>query len=258
MSRPLKVRRICRRMTGRFFDPGTGAPPVELAADEVEALRLVDLEKLEQSQAARLMGISRGTLQRLLYAARRKTVFALLSGSPLALTGPVPEAASAPGCGGAAGICRFCPDRMGILHNLKGDIIMKIAVTCDADRQVFQHFGHTPEFAVFDVENGRIVNTQFAPVNGAGHGALAGFLADLGVNLLICGGIGGGAQMALAEAGIRLVGGVSGDVTAAVTAYLNGTLAANPDFSCHHHDHGEGHSCGGHGHGEGHSCGGRH
>ena len=63
----------------------------------------------------------------------------------------------------------------------------------------------------------------------------------------------------LAECGIKLVGGVRGDVTEAVGGYLAGTLEANPNFSCnHHHEHGEGHSCGGHGHhhGEGRSCGG--
>ena len=74
-------------------------------------------------------------------------------------------------------------------------------------------------------------------------------------DVLICGGIGGGAQMALSAAGIKLYGGVSGDADAAVEAFMNGTLDYNPDVKCSHHDHdhGEGHTCGEHGCGS-HSC----
>ena len=69
------------------------------------------------------------------------------------------------------------------------------------------------------------------------------------MDTLICGGIGAGAQTALAEAGIRLYGGVSGPADAAVQALLAGTLAYDPDVHCDHHDHehGEGHECGHHG-----------
>ena len=93
---------------------------------------------------------------------------------------------------------------------------------------------------------------------GEGHGALAGFLQAHGVDALICGGIGGGARVALAQAGITLYPGVSGDVEAAIAALQNGTLNYNPDTVCnHHHDHGEGHSCGSHACGEDkHGCGG--
>ncbi len=91
--------------------------------------------------------------------------------------------------------------------------------------------------------------------NGSGHGALAGFLAEHGVEVLICGGIGGGAQVALSEAGIQLFGGVSGDADAAVEALLKEELVFQPNVTCNHHEeghhhHGEGcdsHSCGSHG-----------
>ena len=86
--------------------------------------------------------------------------------------------------------------------------------------------------------------------NGSGHGALAGLLSESGIEVLICGGIGGGAQMALAEAGIKLYGGVSGNADEAVLALINDTLKYNPDVRCDHHDHehGEdGHTCGSHG-----------
>ena len=131
---------------------------------------------------------------------------------------------------------------------------MKIAVTYE-NGQIFQHFGHTEQFKIYIAEDGKIINSEVIDTNGSGHGALAGLLSALDVDALICGGIGGGAQMALAEAGIRLYGGVSGSCDAAVEACLGGTLGFNPNVKCDHHDHhGEGHTCGDHG--CGHNCSG--
>ena len=130
---------------------------------------------------------------------------------------------------------------------------MKIAVTYYGG-QIFQHFGHTEQFKIYDIADGAIVCSSVVDTNGSGHGALAGFLKDNGVDVLICGGIGGGARAALAQAGIKLLGGVSGDADSAVQGYLSGKLEYNPDVKCNHHDHGE-HSCGHHD-GEEHSCGG--
>ena len=123
---------------------------------------------------------------------------------------------------------------------------MTIAVTY-SNEQIFQHFGHTAQFKLYTVENGKVVSSQVVDTMGSGHGALAGFLSAHQVDTLICGGIGGGAQMALAQAGIKLYGGVSGEADAAVEALLNGTLTFNPNVRCNHHDHGEGHTCGSHG-----------
>ena len=80
-------------------------------------------------------------------------------------------------------------------------------------------------------------------------------LSALGVDVLICGGIGGGALMALVQAGIKLYGGVSGDADKAVEAFVVGNLNYDPAAKCDHHDHhhGEGHTCGDHGCGK-HSC----
>ena len=100
---------------------------------------------------------------------------------------------------------------------------MKIAVTHE-NGQIFQHFGHTEQFKVYTVENGVITDSVVAPTNGQGHGALASVLMSLGTDVLICGGIGGGAQMALADAGIKLFGGVSGDCDEAVKAFVEGNL----------------------------------
>ena len=129
---------------------------------------------------------------------------------------------------------------------------MRIAVTYE-NGQIFQHFGHTEQFKVYDVNDGKITSSVVLPTNGSGHGALAGFLQQAGVNALICGGIGGGARAALAEAGIVLYPGVAGDADAAVEALAAGNLTYNPDTVCNHH-HEDGHDCGHHGHGEGHQC----
>ena len=92
---------------------------------------------------------------------------------------------------------------------------MKLAVTYE-NGQIFQHFGHTEQFKIYEVADGKIVSEEVVDTNGSGHGALAGFLMQHGVEALICGGIGGGAQAALAEVGIKLYGGVSGEADAAV------------------------------------------
>ena len=126
---------------------------------------------------------------------------------------------------------------------------MRIAIPWE-NEEIFQHFGHSEAFKFYEVENNAVCSAKVVPTNGAGHGALADFLKENHTDVLICGGIGGGAQMALAEAGIKLYGGVSGEADAAVNALLASALAYDPNVRCDHHDHahGEGgHTCGHHG-----------
>ena len=114
---------------------------------------------------------------------------------------------------------------------------MRIGVTYE-NGEIFQHFGHTEQFKLYDVENGEIKQTQVVDTNGQGHGALSSFLTNAGVEVLICGGIGGGAQTALA-----------------VKNYIAGNLNYNPEVHCTHHEHE--HSCGEHHCGEDkHGCNG--
>ena len=127
---------------------------------------------------------------------------------------------------------------------------MKIAVTYD-NGTIFQHFGKTENFKIYEVENGQVLSGEVISSNGSGHSALAGLLAGQNVDVLICGGIGGGAQAALTEAGIELCAGAQGDADQAVEAYLKGELVSSGATCDHHHE--EGHSCGEHE--EGHSCG---
>lgn len=132
---------------------------------------------------------------------------------------------------------------------------MKIAVTYD-NGQIFMHFGHTEQFKVYTVENGVVVSTEIVNTNGSGHGALAHFLSEMKVDVLICGGIGAGAQTALAQSGIKLFGGVKGNADKAVEGFIGGKLVYDPDVKCNHHthSHSDGHTCGEHGCGS-HKCG---
>lgn len=135
---------------------------------------------------------------------------------------------------------------------------MKIAVTYE-NGQVFQHFGHCESFKLYDVEGQTVKSSEIVSAIGSGHGALAGFLQVHGVDTLICGGIGGGARVALAQIGITLYPGVSGSADEAVNALLAGSLDYNPDTVCSHHHHEDGHTCGEHHCGEDkHGCAGNH
>ena len=130
---------------------------------------------------------------------------------------------------------------------------MRIAVTYE-NGHIFQHFGRTEQFKVYDVQEGRIIASEIVGSNGIGHGALAGLLADKAIEVLICGGLGGGALNALTNAGITVVAGAEGDADQAVESYLRGELASS-GANCDHHHHGEGHECGHHGEGQEGGCG---
>ncbi len=125
-------------------------------------------------------------------------------------------------------------------------ILMKRIACTYENGQIFGHFGHTEYFKIYDIENGAVAGSVILSTNGSGHGALASFLAANRVDTLICGGIGGGAQTALAQVGIRLYGGVSGSADEAVKALLEGRLGYDPDVHCDHHgEHHHGSDCGG-------------
>ncbi len=127
---------------------------------------------------------------------------------------------------------------------------MKIAVTYE-DGMVFQHFGHTEQFKVYEVTDGAVTAAEVIGTNGSGHETLASFLKGLGVDVLICGGIGDGAHDALSEQGVELCAGAAGDADKAVSAYLRGDLVDTGVNCDHHHD--ENHACGGD---DGAACGG--
>ena len=125
---------------------------------------------------------------------------------------------------------------------------MKIAATYE-NGNIFQHFGRTEQFKIYEIEDGKVISSQVIGNDGLGHGALAGLLADHAIDVLICGGLGAGAQNALAEAGVEVVAGASGSADEAVESYLKGELVST-GANCDHH-HGEDHECGDHGCGHG-------
>ena len=130
---------------------------------------------------------------------------------------------------------------------------MKIAVTFE-NGNAFGHFGHTEQFKLYDIENGKIIKEEIVYTNGSGHGALAGFLGALNVDAPICGNIGAGAQNALKDAGILYYPGVTGSADEAVKAFAEGKLVYDPDAKCDHHEHHDG-ECGGKDHAS-RNCGG--
>ena len=256
MPRPVKCRKVCHFPDVlEFFpvDDNKKTLPIILTIDEYETIRLLDKEGYSQEQCAVSMQIARTTVQRIYEIARKKIADALIDGHPLRIEGGDFRI-----CDGQSSNCSFGGCYKQEIYKKyaeeKGEGIMRIAVTYE-NGQIFQHFGHTETFKIYDVEEGKVVHSEVVDANGSGHGALAGVLNALNADVLICGGIGGGAQTALAAAGIKLFGGVSGDADEAVEAFINETLDYNSDVKCSHHEHshGEGHTCGEHGCGS-HSC----
>ena len=246
MARPTRCRQICGFPDHWSFSAddiseskGWTAPAITLSLDEYETIRLIDHEQLTQEQCAKQMDIARTTVTAIYDQARRKIAAALVEGRQLVIRG---------------GHYRLQPSAVNLPENLstKGEKAMRIAVTYE-NGEIFQHFGHTQEFKVYDVEDGQITNAEVIGTGGTGHGALAGLLHEVHTDALICGGIGGGARMALAEAGIELYPGVTGPADDAAKALAEGTLVYDPDTECAHHGEGHGGNC--HGHGGGHSCG---
>lgn len=251
IPRPCKLRRICEKPRCSSFGPSdcsaSDVQSVVMTVDEYESIRLIDLEGMTQEQCAGIMDVARTTVQAIYGSARKKLAEALVNGRALVIDGGdymICDGSAASGCPGR---CRY-HGALIIPENIpeKKESIMRIAVTYE-NGKIFQHFGHTEEFKLYDVEDGAVTGSRVVNTNGSGHGALAGFLKAAQVDVLICGGIGGGAQAALKEAGIRLYGGVQGEADQAVEALLAGNLDYNANVMCNHHGEHHGGNCGEHG-----------
>ncbi len=233
----------CRRIEGYpdhwEFSPEevTDKEPVVMTLDEFETIRLLDREGMTQEQCAEKMGIARTTVTAIYESARRKIADAMVDGKQLQIRG---------------GTYRLNdPGTENIIQ--KGTGTMRIGVTYE-NGEVFQHFGHTEQFKLYDVADGKIVSEQIVPTNGSGHGALAGFLKARRWTR----------SSAAASAWVRrthwqkpgfsfTAGDRSAD--AAAKALAEGTLRYDPDARCDHHE--GGHECGHH-HEGGHECGHHH
>ena len=252
MPRPRKCRRICTEPEYVGFQPDgiLSGESVTLTLDEFEVIRLVDYRKLTHEQCAKQMEVSRTTVTEIYERARFKLAECLVEGKRLVIAGGDYRI-----CDHTGHACPNCTRRTAVHTLPKEENQMRIAVTYE-NGMIFQHFGHTAHFAIYDVQDGSVTAKVVLPTMGSGHGALAGFLKNAQVDVLICGGIGGGAQMALQQAGIQLYGGVQGSADDAVNALIANQLDYNPDVHCDHHDHEHhDHDCGSHNCSD-HGCGG--
>ena len=112
---------------------------------------------------------------------------------------------------------------------------MKIAVASEGAK-VTEHFWHCDQFLVFEAEDGRIVRQEAVPNPGHRPGFLPNFLADRGVNVIVSGGMGGGAVEIFNERNVEVITGASGDAREAVEQYLAGRLQSTGSI-CHEHQH---------------------
>jgi len=286
MGRLAKARRVCGLPVYAQFtpQPDDTKAPVRMEVEDFECIRLMDYLGMTQEDCAVQMGVARTTVQAIYTRARRRLAGALVEGRPLVITGgnfeicPQAESTNGRSCcallphtsANSAADSAVFPARAAAnsadapmdsdatdSHIRKGRIFMRVAIPYD-EGQVFQHFGRSERFKLYEMTDGAITSSEILEANGAGHGALVTLLRQEHVEVLICGGIGAGAQNALKEAGIRFYGGVQGSADEAAADFLADRLAYDPAVHCEHHhgaDEGHGHGCHHHhGEGEGHGC----
>ena len=261
MPRPRKWRKVCCLPESARFGPlgntSEANPMVTMTIDEYETIRLIDLQGFTQEECAKQMDVARTTVQGIYDSARKKLADSLVNGKVLLIEGGDYILCSGQeescGCGG----CRRhrCRGREEApMNNIKFEKErkndMKLAVTYE-NGEVFQHFGHSEQFKIYDINDGKVTATDIRNTNGSGHGALVEFLKKLKVDMLICGGIGDGAKRGLEEADIKLFAGVAGAADEAVEALLKKTLIYASDATCDHQDEHTGATCGEHGCGKG-------
>lgn len=248
MSRPQKKREICCLPKCNKFSPiNQSDKKVILSLDQFETIRLIDYEKLTQEECSLEMKVARTTVQSIYDEARAIIADAIINSKHLIIEG------------GNVNLCdnekncescnRECPKRIVRNTNFKENNNMIIAATYE-NGQIFQHFGHTKQFKIYEIEDKQIKSFKVINTNGSGHSALSGFLKNLNVNILVCGGIGSGAINALNALGIEIYGGVIGDSDTIIHSLINGILIQDNKANCDHHNHGEKkhlqHKCGEH------------
>jgi predicted DNA-binding protein (UPF0251 family)/predicted Fe-Mo cluster-binding NifX family protein len=231
MSRPPKCRRVEFLPDVNYFKPA-GIPLRELeevcmSVEEAEALRLKDLEGLEQEQGAEKMNISRPTFQRVLASARQKVSDALLNGKAIRIEGGNFQVTPVTIC---------CHQEQNVNSMNKGERFMKYAMPVSGSR-LMSHFGQANEFMLLDVgQDGRVVKKETITVTPHSCGTLPGELAKRGVSVVLAGGMGMGPRMAFQQSNIDVVLGVTEpDPEKAVVAYVNHTLESGANV-CEHGD----------------------
>lgn len=236
MPRCQRCRRVCEMPKHYLFNNAEHTDDtVNLTIDEFETLRLVDYLKLTHAECSKRMNVSRTTVTEIYELARFKVSQMLVEGKNISISGGNYHLCS----GQKIELCcdNNCHKKTNNILE-KGEKIMRVAVAYD-EGEVFQHFGHTESFKIYDIDDGRVKNAQIIPSNGEGHGALAILLSQNKVDVLICGGIGGGAINALSAAKITVYAGVSGSADEAINSFISGTLSKNSSANCNHNDNHE-------------------
>ena len=247
MPRPFRCRYVASIPNVTYFKPA-GIPlrdldEVRLSVEEAEAVRLKDLEDLDQAHGAEKMNISRPTFQRVLASARKKIADALLNGKAIRIEGGNFEVISL-GCKCFNG----CDDIAQVNKVQKeGEQSMKIAVVTDDGTTICQHFGRALYYTVITVDNGKVVGKEQRNKAGhhmagaehasqASHGEKHGFDANaqashtgmmaniMDCQLLIAGGMGWGAQVSLKQNGIESLITDVNNIDEAIQLYLQGKL----------------------------------
>ena len=177
MPRPVKCRKVCHFPNVLEFFPADDTEkktPIVLTVDEYETIRLLDKKGYSQEQCAASMQVARTTVQRIYEIARKKIADALIDGYPLKIEGGDFKI-----CDGQSGNCRLGGCYKQELHQKyaaeKGEGIMRIAVTYE-NGQIFQHFGHTETFKIYDVEEGKVVHSE--GVSGDADEAVEAFINE--------------------------------------------------------------------------------
>jgi predicted DNA-binding protein (UPF0251 family)/predicted Fe-Mo cluster-binding NifX family protein len=221
MSRPCCKKTVSELKSYDCFKPA-GMPSSELeeitlTLDELESLRLSDVQGLYQEAAARAMGISRQTFGRIVESARHKTANAIVNGKALRIISG------------------------NVQVRKEGEEIMKIAVPTVGE-MIDQHFGHCEKYSIFTIKDTSIQAEEvMASTKTCGcKSGIAGVLAQSGVNILIAGGIGAGAIKVLANNGIKTIRGATGTARSAVESFLRDELADNGEIC---HEHASDHTC---------------
>jgi predicted DNA-binding protein (UPF0251 family)/predicted Fe-Mo cluster-binding NifX family protein len=231
MARPFKCRRVSSIPGVTYFKPA-GIPmrdleEVGMSVEEAEALRLKELDGLEQEEGAERMNISRPTFQRILASARKKAADALLNGKAIKIEG---------GNFQVMPVTPFCCKEQNIVCKNKGERIVKYAMPV-SNNQLISHFGQANEFMLMDVaQDGRVLSKETIRVTPHSCGTLPGELAKRGVNVVLAGGMGMGPRMAFQQSSIDVVLGVTEpDPEKAAAAHINNTLENGANV-CEHGD----------------------
>ena len=246
MARPFKCRRVAFLPGVTFFKPA-GIPlrfleEVIVTVEEAEAIRIKDIENLDQEQCAKRMNVSRPTFQRILYSARRKVADALLNGKAIRIEG-----------GNFETVALNCNCLEGCNADNKHNEIrkegynMKIAVVTDDGTTICQHFGRAQYYLVITIENGKVVSKEQRSKaghhvvgmqhethasSGTPHGfdanaqaSHAGMMANItDCQLVFAGGMGWGAQVSLKQAGIDVHMTDKNNIDEAIKLYIEGKL----------------------------------